>query len=206
MPLPPPPFYAGKDTGAFVSGDRGEKNPTKNCSIYADIGKKNKWQIIFQKKPKKTRLFLANKLPSLWEAASSAQPQPAGKTKGSLGGAAAGNAGRRPGEGRENAGSAARHSAAAPGAARAQLTFQSSWFSIECPSPPFFLMLPCIQSRVMIKIRPRAASGGLSCILAQMGLIPSAGGSLPKDISEWKEFKKSGILHITELYLSHRGR
>lgn len=54
----------------------------------------------------------------------------------------------------------------------------------------------------MIKIRRRAASGGLSCILAQMGLIPSAGGSLPKDISEWKEFKKSGILHIMELYLS----
>lgn len=47
----------------------GKKNPTKNCSIYADIKKKNKWQIIFQKKPKKTPLFLANKLPSLWEAA-----------------------------------------------------------------------------------------------------------------------------------------
>lgn len=132
----PHPFMLEKTLEHLLAERGGEKNPTKNCSIYADIGKKNKWQIIFQKKPKKTRLFLANKLPSLWEAASSAQPQPAGKTKGSLGGAAAGNAGRRPGEGRENAGSAARHSAAAPGAARAQLTFQSSWFSIECPSPP----------------------------------------------------------------------
>jgi len=44
----------------------------------------------------------------------------------------------------------------------------------------------------MIKIRQRAESEGLSCVLAQTGLIPSAGGSLPEDILEWKEFKKSG--------------
>lgn len=61
----------------------------------------------FSRKPKKTPLFLANKLPSLWEAASVVQPRRAGKTKGFLGGAA------RPaaaGERRE-LGEAARHGA-----------------------------------------------------------------------------------------------
>lgn len=60
----------------------------------------------------------------------------------------------------------------------------------------------CIQSEVMIKIQQRAESEGLSCILAQTGLIPSAGGSLPEDILEWKEFEKSGGLCIIGLCLS----
>lgn len=39
VPLPPPPFDPGKDTGAFVRGGGGG-GTTKNCSIYADIKKK----------------------------------------------------------------------------------------------------------------------------------------------------------------------
>lgn len=89
VPLPPPPFDPGKDTGAFVRGEMGgKKNPTKNCSIYADIKKKINGRLFFKKSQRKLPFFLQTSCLLSGKRPSIAQPQRAGKTKAFLGGAA----------------------------------------------------------------------------------------------------------------------
>lgn len=47
VPLPPPPFYPSKDTGAFVSRER--KKILQRIAAFMQIEKTRKWQIIPQK-------------------------------------------------------------------------------------------------------------------------------------------------------------
>lgn len=41
-PLPPPPFYPGKDTEAFVSGERKKKKIPQRIAAFMQILKKKK--------------------------------------------------------------------------------------------------------------------------------------------------------------------
>lgn len=49
VPFPPPPFYPGKDTGAFVSGERKKNNPQRIAAFMQILKKKKNGRLFFKK-------------------------------------------------------------------------------------------------------------------------------------------------------------
>lgn len=89
VPLPPPPFDPGKDTGAFVRGEGGGWGNHKELQHLCRYKKKKiNGRLFFKKSQRKLPFFLQTSCLLSGKRPSIAQPQRAGKTKAFLGGAA----------------------------------------------------------------------------------------------------------------------